>query len=550
MCCRLFILIPFLFWSADHYGQSPPANPISNLLYVQSANFEDMKAWAGKVSRNASALKIDPFKTVLAQHNDVQNGTYEDLRVDVVMYDPFRIGSRMLKKPNPMTADEYIRSWNERVTGDRILFFFQKPARDADDYDFKRLAASPELANKQLPEIITTYIEKNILAKAGNAQETLKAGINALKNAFDQQFKQRLIDSSPELAALKEFYKGIANIPYNYFYFEAFEDSTYKFSPPIYFKNEISKYTELHVHIFESFKIADFPASTLNIYNKDSIYFNLNNLDINLPINRYPNPIFILKNNNTYEHFFYRFINLVYPSYELAIKNKNLNKYLANLEQNENIVTCLYSEINKKVNIDTLGPKTEYSRIKVYSGTVRKGDNITPYLGWSQYSSFTLNQPTWCNVFAFELSKRIFQNQKDPFTHDFPVPYGSDGKSANQINNFFNEAKNTVYIEIENSKQNIDLVWKLINCGYSMYFSLADNPGHIETGFPDGLPNFGNRKTFDINFTKINYINQNSLTKHTCIGAGGYIGLKSYDKYFFLQKCQIFLYLGYLRSNF
>ena len=199
-------MIPILICSANNYSQSPPANPIGNLVYVQSANFADMKAWADKIGRNASALKIVPFKTVLAQHNDVQNGTYDDLRVDIVMYDPFCIGSRFLKKPNAMTAEDYIQNWNGRVTGDKILFFFQKPSRDAEDYEFKRLEASPELKNKQLPEFITGYIEKNILAKTKTSEETLIAGINALKNAFDQQFKKRLQEIGPvELA--KDMYK-------------------------------------------------------------------------------------------------------------------------------------------------------------------------------------------------------------------------------------------------------------------------------------------------------------------------------------------------------
>ena len=201
--------------------------------------------------------------------------------------------------------------------------------------------------------------------------------------------------------------------------------------------------------------------------------------------------------------------------------------------------------------------KLKYSRVKVYSNIVEKGE----YYGDKNVKSIYDNPRTWCNKYAMELSQRVYGD--DPTTGKYPVPYSNDQGNecnANMLFDYFTN-HNDIYINLiaENDIKDIPAyIWKIINQGYPVYFSWKNksgDSGHIEIGVPFSFKNLGNNRDTDDyntslnNFTLINSINDPN-NNYKSIGAGSNVGFKTYNEYDFLNSLATpFLYLGFLKTK-
>lgn len=194
----------------------------------------------------------------------------------------------------------------------------------------------------------------------------------------------------------------------------------------------------------------------------------------------------------------------------------------------------------------TIRYKLHYGKLK---GVDRKRlwvsqdvSEVTKKIGWSVGWQHNEHQPTWCNVFAIDLSRHMYGEHDG----DSPVPYGGGNNNANALYEFFKKNPND-YVNLNKLliKKPV-LIWDYINKGYTVYFSGKANIGHIETGFPNiKVQHYGifNKKRF--NGSKKNS-SLNTKSKYLSIGAGGITGYKSYDQYSFLAKSTKYLYLKYL----
>ena len=107
----------------------------------------------------------------------------------------------------------------------------------------------------------------------------------------------------------KIYYKGYAFGQYTYFYFASFEDIiTLNLPKPIFYIDR-QNIIELHIHLDQENKIINAPATTLNLFKKDSIFIKSKRGDELLKINQYPKNIYI---KLTQHSSFHRFILATY----------------------------------------------------------------------------------------------------------------------------------------------------------------------------------------------------------------------------------------------
>ncbi len=193
-------------------------------------------------------------------------------------------------------------------------------------------------------------------------------------------------------------------------------------------------------------------------------------------------------------------------------------------------------------------PKTNTYQVSIYSSLIKKGDAYSSWQGWSTYPDKDYNQTTWCNVYARDLSKAIYDT--DNTINDLPVPYGSQGLDANDLYDFFiahSSGNNKIYKDV--SDKNEEEIWDLIEMGYPVYFSMKSTTGHIETGIPKNTYCNGHKDRFE-NDISTQYFNSSS--NNICVGAGSKTGYKSFTEYksIFFNDAKTFLYLGFLKKEF
>jgi hypothetical protein len=408
--------------------------------------------------------------------------------------------------------------------------------------------------------VVENYIQEQIMAKTNTHAEAVNDGLNALKNAYDDQFKEKLVEMGPKMLDFKYYYKGYSYIPHPYYYFEYVETSrTAELNNKLEYWNNPGQYFDLY--------LKDWPNRKANVFNADfgqSLIYKQNDNDIVL--NDFKT-VYVKtisedgKGSHLFEEYPIHFQmkdlfdleNSTYSSVSEIPENSNLGKLCDNLKNSNSIVKLkIKGSKNKRQKVKTNEPVNYKSKYALFNGNLTGVDRdnlwkpqdiskVTNKRGWGvkfwRQSRYSKNQPPWCNVFASDLSNYIYGKVNG----NYPVPYGSGNYNAEKIYNHFNSDKN--YEEIKNSESKI---WKFINAGYPVYFITKT---HIETGFPDKSKNKGNKKYFHSSL-KYNYNNPSS--NFCTIGAGTYVGYKTYKEYYFLDSddTKKVLYLEYLKKNY
>ena len=538
--------------SLQCFSQSPPSNAIDDLIFIQSGNFRELEEWSERIRNGSEAFNLEGLKKVLREYNEVKGGNYENLKVDVVLYDPFHIGSGELKQTNPMTDVDYVENWRSRATGDRVLFFFQKEQKGTDGYAFKRFASSSSLNNTQLPEIITNYIQQVVLPPAGDPPSTLQTGITALKNAFDQQFRNRLEKEVPE-ALLNpvpdELQPGHANYNFKYISFTPVEENyeLYVRWTKYWAEKNTQAGMEDTVHIPFMLSLQE-RATTANIFDENGGYkvFLEGNPSANysekdsaveikagerlIPFNRYLYRCEGSENAYMQEglqnNYFVSGEGISFSGRQSIVDKF---KSLGSVPQ-EDILTateridqidrqCNHFRDIKKISgtrnsniLFSEHPRNYFCKVRVGFGEVKKGEEVSYEAGQLKYSGFTNNRPTWCNAFAIRLSQIVFG--KSPI-------YGTTADMEPYM------AGSPDFIELYRDKEWTNTVWHLISSGYIIYF--VHSSDHIEVGFPT------------------------TLDSKCTIGGGNIVGKKKINdvevKNFIGSRARIFLYLGNLKNK-
>lgn len=92
----------------------------------------------------------------------VSNISFQEIKIKVVFFDPYVVGTLELKDKSTLTADEYIAEWKiKHPTGNRILMFFKKNERTSQTYTFKKLAVTKNLEDEILFPKIVKFIQNN-----------------------------------------------------------------------------------------------------------------------------------------------------------------------------------------------------------------------------------------------------------------------------------------------------------------------------------------------------------------------------------------------------
>ncbi len=183
---------------------------------------------------------------------------------------------------------------------------------------------------------------------------------------------------------------------------------------------------------------------------------------------------------------------------------------------------------------------------------VETSDSSSLWKGYLLYNSFSNNQPTWCSAFAPRLCNNSFvlKNPSEEKKVELPIPY----YNANGQHKFF--ANNNLYMELKEATtkyfetDTAVFVWSFADRGYPVIFTKSeDGHGHIEVAFPANLLEAGdlyNRRYYN---SQKETTSLDVTSKYLSVGAGTFLGFKSWEKYSWLRKpeTKAWLYLGYLK---
>ena len=479
-----------------------------------------------------------------------------------------------------MSPDLYIKKWKQLHNGyeQRVLFLFYKENRADKNYVFKKIVVTDYLEENHLFPEVTGYICNEIMLKEQNETLIIKKGINALKNAFDTQFKEKLITESRLMLDNPKYYRGHVNLGgYKYVYFESFHK---KYGMPNILDGGFGSW-----FVVENGSTTNIIANTTNIYDKKGKIKDLSNnggkvyhfeyedlwkLSIKEIVNGKANifnydkyqyfcstPTYVNHptNTNLYfekkidEQYFvlpegYDNVQDLFDNYLNSEKLKNIaNSYYDAIKNN-----CLhFSKIEKKKHVVFFEHERNYHcRVKIGIGKIANNEWHDWKSGQLKYLyRFTKGRPTWCNIYARELAYNVFGDVEG----GKPIPYN---KSADGLYKYFMQNNND-FIDIRNQEdgkmedEEKDKIWEFINAGYYVIFC---GEGHIDTGYPDNAsPNIGQVREWT---DPISY-SYNADKKYVLVGAGDFTGYrKTVEGYGWAKKNNVgkFIYLGYLKKEY
>jgi hypothetical protein len=518
-------------------------------LIFQSNNAMDLKQYEPLVK----ATNITQLTAKLA--NVVGNNPDYDslITIQVTFFDPYALGGFKLKASHTNSVN-YVNTWKDTYAGeDRIMFFFEK---NNDRYVFRNFAITQKIEDGQIPEIVRNYIQEEILEKQTDVAEIVRRGINAVKNAYDRSFQQKLIERAPNMLLCRYYYKGYTCITTDSYYFQ---NLTINRSP-----EELGQFiVYLHQGTYYDVYLKNWNTVRANVFDK-LIGHEL--LSVNSTI---PSANLLYANDGTsYRHIDILNINFDtkdlfdynatgYASYESVVQSNKFSymeqlknskevmtidssKYgqVMTLKENNQTMPVTHATLYKLIKDEIIGPNSNHLQngIDAEDATALTNEMVWGHPDWRN------NYQTWCNVYANYLSRYIYGKVGD----DYMVPYGQLGKSANEIFDYFSSSLH--YIDLKDKDYNEDKIWQLINKGYPVYFSWkkTGGSGHIETGFPSNTGmNVWNGKIFGQDSTDNTILDKGN--NKLMIGAGSTVGYKTYSTYkYFTNKATPFLALKYL----
>ena len=417
--------------------------------------------------------------------------------------------------------------------------------------------------------VVRKYIQDQIMAKSNSHAQAVNEGVNALKNAYDDGFKEKLVEMGPKMLDFKYYYKGYAYIPTSYYYFEYEErekstdlnkELEYWYEP----EQNTSKYYDVYLKDWKHRKATVFNGDFGQdlVYKKEEQAVSLDNFE-NVYVKTGAD-----KEGSVGRHLFSEYHthfdmkdlfdleNCSYSSVSDIPEKSDLYSLSAEMSTSDSIIKMKiiksdFKERYKKLTTDM--PVSYKSRYKLFNGNLTgvSRDNlwesqdvskVTSKMGWGLGWNFDQNLAPWCNVFASDLSNYIYGKVEG----NYPVPYGNGGMTAKKLHShFISEINNYINLHKEEESYDKEKIWDLIDEGYPVYFSTKK---HIETGFPDESKNNGNKTYFN---EKRRYAHNDPTSNNNTIGAGNNVGYATYGDYRFLKyRAAVFLYLEYLKKEY
>ncbi|CAD5248109.1 MULTISPECIES: hypothetical protein [unclassified Imperialibacter] len=528
-------------------------------LLIHFNNSEDEKVLTSAI---ISSVDIDRFLSVATQTSG------QDTEIQIVLQDPKVIGRFSLIGEHSVDPDIYVSKWAQLHNGKRkrILLLFQKVDGD---YQFRHLATTDLVKLAHIPGIVSDFISEKIIKKQATLLICLSEGMNAIINAYDQQFKERLIQNAPILMEDQKYYKGYSSIDFNYYFFERglsnypnegvgcndlFFADGFRYFPVIPIIPP-----KLSVSIENQYTVADYlnakPLAYKRINSLNGLSEDIQILESDL------GKLFYLENEEyvnlqtisiDYDYLTFKYPETTFTGLSDASIGTTMRQDLHDIYWHPMMFKeWKYNKANDSPLVfesDIEACNLKYS-VTVHSGKVTtRSSQVNEKEGLSTFrlSGFRNAQPTWCNVFARELSNKVFGIDA------FPPKSCSD-----LVRETFTD--DTKFIQLIGNDKTEEAIWSLINSGYTVYFVSSS---HIETGFPDDFESTSYRfrhegdsrydpgkfsSKFDDNSL---HISDNS--KSIVVGAGASVGFKQgYDSYDWLKnEALVFLYLGYLSNKY
>ncbi|MFP4047843.1 MAG: hypothetical protein ACLFT4_08835, partial [Bacteroidales bacterium] len=368
-----YLILPIILMILGNHDLLSQAGLVD--INIQYNNEDDKKS--------DHAIEIEDISEKKVAFDEMLNTTefYESgsITLQIVFYDRTTLGPFQLKdKHKNVTAETYVSKWNTQHANEkRILILFVKDQHDG-NYKFTNFEVS------NLPHIfpvVENYIQEQIMAKSDSTAQVINDGLNALKNAYDDQFKKRLVEMGPKMLDFKYYYKGYSYIPQSYYYFEYEETSRsielgnkleYWHNPgqnSTYFDLYLKDWPDRKATVFN----ADFGQNL--IYKQDEQNVDLNDfqtvyvktvseegtgshLFIEYPFHFQMNDLFDLENCS-------------YPSVSEIPENSNLGKLSDELKSSDSIVKLkIRGSKNKRQKVKTNEPVNYKSKYALFNGNL------------------------------------------------------------------------------------------------------------------------------------------------------------------------------------
>ena len=526
-------------------------------LIVQSNNADDLKQYQLLAKKTDISSIQTKLENVIKSNPDYGNSK---IKIQITFFDPSTLGGLKLKSNHTHSSD-YVNVWKNTYTNeDRILFLFEK---QGGKYQLKDFAVSQSIEDGQIPNIVATYIKEHILtAQKDNPEVAVYKGLNAIKNAYDRRFQQKLIEHAPKMLTCRYFYKGYTCISTDTYYFQnEITEKTQSLSLPIMYLDNQGKYQDVYLKNWNNVKAAVFDrllghelttnigsTAQSNFFIIDGSYKNIDYLNFTF---------------DTKDLFDYSSTD--YSSFE-EVASKSAFSFVDELQSSKIILTPDFSAHKKTTPLQVDGknvPVSHNTLYKLVKKTIQgpdwtnnlyngiddaRADSISKEMIWGSVA-YQNKYPTWCNVYAQYLSRHIY----GIVNGDFLAPSNKGNMNANAMFNFFNSSPH----HLELNKKESGTIWtKYIDKGYPVYFSAlgvisngSRGSGHIETGFPtNSNVNKYNKTAFSGTESTTRSLSDNQFV----VGAGSTVGFKSYVGSSWLKKeeTKAFLALQYLSNEY
>lgn len=518
-------------------------------IIAQSNNVADLKQYESLIkATNISILKAK-LENVIANNPDYKN---TKLFIQITFFDPAVLGGLKLKTPHIHNTD-YIDTWkNMYAAENRIMFFFEK---QGGKYVFKDFVITNAIQEGQIPDIVRNYIVEQILKPEKEISELVYKGMNAVKNAYDRRFQQKLIEHAPKMLKCRYYYKGYTSITtYSYYFRNVTTNRHAELRLPIVYLHQgvynavhLKNWSETRANVFDNLighellSINNTTPQADLLYTQDGTVYR--NLSIsNLSFDTKDLFDYSRTGHSTFENVVrqpeFGFVETLKNSKTIMTMDLSNKKQLTAMQQNGLTIPISHNTLYKLIKDTIHGPTAS----NLYNGEDNaQADSISAAQLWGH--PFWSGYPTWCNVYAQYLSRHIYGQVNG----DYLVPSQGGTMNANRLFDYFNSSPHYKSL----NKDNPEEIWEFINKGYPVYFSKSEvgKSGHIETGFPANIVvNIWNGKIFGQENSNVSILN--ATNNKLVIGAGGTVGFKSYDKYNWIKndKTRAFLALQYLNN--
>ena len=443
-----------------------------------------------------------------------------------------------------------------------VLFLFVKDPQQGTFALHDMVISRP--MTQRIPDLVRRYIRDVIVKKQATNYEAISAGIHALSQALNDEYKERIVEESNKLLTENYYYRGYTYYPLYYFYFTAnhVSDKNIGCDYTSYFidgkmhdlflleqkEKEVSLSTSraTYLDLYLDRKVgylSDVHGNKTNVEGTGSVILSITKKHASAIHTQDDNQVTQLINPIDYKYEYLDFSGSLDFASTKDLEKKGEGKYIglsnkiSKISKNDfHFKEWKFVKYKSPLVFDN-HQKHCLCSVKITTGIKSKGEAYTTQEGLSTYGKtrFKGSQCTMCNHYASNLSTIVGTRRGVPAdkpTSDLETEFKKGGDYIN-LKNFAGAGK--------------ELFWKYINLGYPVYFCKS---GHIETGYPSGYENIGHKERFEEEFKKSNLSTYDASTTFHTIGAGAQTGMKHYDGFSFLSNPQTgaFLYLGYLKK--